>query len=76
VGAITNENGRDVTIDFSFLEPEKKYVAKIFKDGADADWKTNPYPVTIEEQEINDATVATLTLAPGGGAAIWIKALK
>jgi alpha-glucosidase len=73
VGAITNEKGRDIQVDFSFLDPNKKYTAKIFKDAPGADWETNPYPVTIEEKEVNADSVIDLTLAPGGGAAIWLK---
>jgi alpha-glucosidase len=73
VGAITDENGRDVQVDFSFLEPGRTYTAKIYKDGDGADWETNPYPVTIEEQPVDAASVLDLKLAPGGGAALWIR---
>ena len=42
VGAITNENGRNAVIPLDFLDKDKKYVATIYADGADADWKLNP----------------------------------
>ncbi|MDR3286826.1 MAG: glycoside hydrolase family 97 protein [Prevotellaceae bacterium] len=74
MGAITNAAARNVKVDFSFLEDGKKYKAKIFKDAPDADWKTNPYAIIIEEQEIDATTVIDLNLASGGGTAIWIKA--
>lgn len=74
LGAITDEEARTVAIDFSFLEKGKTYIAQIYKDAADSDWKTNPYPVIIEEQEINSETIMELFLAPGGGTAIRIKA--
>jgi alpha-glucosidase len=73
LGAITDENSRTVKVDFSFLDTGKTYKVKIFKDAPDSDWKTNPYPVVIEEQEVNSQTVLDLYLAPGGGAAIRIK---
>jgi alpha-glucosidase len=73
LGAITDENARTVKVDFSFLNPGKTYKAKIFKDAADSDWKTNPYPVVIEEQEITSESVLELYLAPGGGTAIQIQ---
>jgi alpha-glucosidase len=72
VGAITDENSRNLSVDLSFLEKGKTYVAKIFRDAADADWKTNPYPVVIEDKEVNACTTLDLYLAPGGGAAVWI----
>ncbi|MDR2650921.1 MAG: glycoside hydrolase family 97 protein [Prevotellaceae bacterium] len=74
LGAITDENARNLKIDFSFLDKNKKYIAKIFKDAPDADWKTNPNAIVIEEQEINADTIMDLYLAAGGGTAIWIKA--
>ncbi|MDR0830644.1 MAG: glycoside hydrolase family 97 protein [Prevotellaceae bacterium] len=73
IGAITDENARDIKIDFSFLDKDKKYVAKIFKDGAKADYKTNPYPVEISEQEVDYQTVLDLHLATSGGAAIQLR---
>ncbi|MDR1527255.1 MAG: glycoside hydrolase family 97 protein [Dysgonamonadaceae bacterium] len=74
IGAITDENVRDIKIDLSFLDKDKKYTAKIFKDGANADWKTNPYPVEIVEEEVDNHTILDLHLAASGGAAIWVKA--
>ena len=75
LGAITNENSRNLKVDFSFLDTDKKYQARIFRDAPDSDWKTNPYNVVIEEQEITSDSVMDLHLAPGGGTAIWIKSL-
>ncbi|MDR2058142.1 MAG: glycoside hydrolase family 97 protein [Dysgonamonadaceae bacterium] len=76
LGAITDENARNLKVDLSFLEEGKTYMAKLFCDAADSDWKTNPYPVVIEEKEVNTETVLDLFLAPGGGTAIWIKNKK
>jgi alpha-glucosidase len=75
LGAITDENARTVSVDLSFLDTGKTYKAKIFRDAADSDWKTNPYPVVIEEQEVTSESVLELYLAPGGGTAIRIQAL-
>ncbi|MDR1552651.1 MAG: glycoside hydrolase family 97 protein [Prevotellaceae bacterium] len=74
LGAITDENARNLKSDFSFLDKDKKYMAKIFKDAPDADWQTNPDAVVIEEIEIDSDTIMDLYLAAGGGIAIWIKA--
>jgi len=73
LGAITNENSRNVTLNLGFLEKGQKYMAKIFRDAPDADWKTNPYPVVIEEKEVTSESVLDLYLAPGGGAAVQLR---
>ena len=75
VGAITDENQRNHKLKLDFLVAGKKYKAKIFKDAPDADWKTNPYPVVIEEAEVDASSVIDLYLAPGGGTAISMKEL-
>lgn len=75
VGAITDENPRSLKFNPGFLKQGKKYKAKIFKDAPGADWKTNPYPVVIEETEVDATSVIDLYLAPGGGTAIILKEL-
>jgi len=70
VGSITDENGRVITIDFSFLGPDTKYNAVIYKDGKDADWDKNPTSIEIEKMVIGNKTVKSFELAPGGGLAI------
>ncbi|GHT62458.1 alpha-glucosidase [Bacteroidia bacterium] len=73
IGAITDENARNLKLTLSFLEIGKKYKAKIFKDTPESDWKTNPYLYLIEEQEVSSDSTIDLYLAPGGGAAIQLK---
>lgn len=70
VGSITNADGRKLSLTLDFLDKDATYRAKIFKDGKDVDWKTNPYPVEIEEKEVNSDTVIDLNLATSGGTAI------
>jgi len=73
VGSITDENARKLNLSLSFLDKNTKYRAKVFKDGKLADYRTNPYPVDIEELEVTSNSTLTLNLAPGGGTAIIIK---
>lgn len=73
VGAITDENSRHLTLKLDFLKAGEKYKAKLFKDTPTSDWKTNPYPVSIEEKEVDSASSIDLYLAPGGGTAICLK---
>ncbi len=70
LGSITDESPRNFQVALTFLEPGRTYRATIYADGPHADWDTNPYAVTIFEQEVTSATVLSLKLAPGGGQAI------
>ncbi len=72
VGGITDENGRNETVNFDFLEDGTTYTARIYKDGPNAHWDTNPQDYAIEEMEVNKASKLDITLAPGGGFAISI----
>ncbi|TDX84132.1 glycoside hydrolase family 97 protein [Epilithonimonas xixisoli] len=70
LGSITNKDARTVKLDLKFLDANKKYKAKIFRDGKGADYETNPYPVIIEEKEVNSKTILSVDLARSGGVAI------
>ena len=70
LGAITDEQARELSIPLDFLEPGITYRAEIYRDGPDAHWKANPYPVTIEQRELKRGDALALPLAPGGGAAV------
>ena len=70
VGAITDEEPRQVEVDLSFLDGDGRYNAEIYADGADAHWESNPYSLSIEERPVTAADRLALQLAAGGGAAI------
>ncbi|MCD0467050.1 glycoside hydrolase family 97 protein [Flavobacterium sp. ENC] len=70
LGSITNSDARDLKVTLSFLDKNKEYEAEVYADGAGANYKTNPYPVTISKQKVNNKTVLTIKLAAGGGTAI------
>ena len=70
IGAITDENSRSTTIPLNFLDKGKKYVATIYKDADNADWKNNPEAYKIEKFIVDSATNLQLKLAKGGGVAI------
>lgn len=70
IGAVSDEQSRTITLDWSFL-PDGVFCAQIYRDAADADWKTNPYAMVIETREIrNTDAPMSLHLASGGGCAI------
>jgi hypothetical protein len=73
IGAIANENGRNANIPMDFLNKGKKYVATIYADADDADWKKNPEAYKITKFLVNAGTKLNVKLANGGGTAISIK---
>ena len=70
LGSITDENPIILGASLDFLTPDVLYVAEIYADGVDADWKTNPYPIAISKALVDSKMVMRLDLAPGGGQAI------
>src|SRR5213083_603110 len=73
LGAITDEQARTFDVPLTFLDPGTSYVADIYADGAGANWKTNPLPVTSAHRTVTRASHLRLVLAPGGGQAIRIR---
>lgn len=75
VGGITNENARDFTVDFSFLDKNRKYEATIYEDGKDADYVTNPQSYHIYKKTVTSKTKLPVHLVRSGGYAISLKPL-
>lgn len=76
LGSVTDEEARTLAIDLAFLDPQRHYLAEIYRDAENADWKTKPYAYAIEKREVDADTHLQLHLAPGGGQAIRFRALK
>ena len=71
IGAVTNEEAREITIPLAFLG-EGEWTATIYADAPDADWQTNPYATTIERRKVSASEELKIHLATGGGCAIRI----
>jgi len=72
-GILNNWNARDITLDFSFLGT-RNYQAEIFKDGMNAERDATDYK--RELILISPSTKINIHLAPGGGWAARIVAVK
>ena len=72
IGSATGDDARTAHISLSFLDPGCKYRAVIYKDGCDADWENNPYPVEIVQQDVTSDSVLDIDQARSGGTAIKI----
>ncbi len=73
VGSITNEEARTLELRLDFLDEGATYRAVIYEDGPTADFKRNPYEMTIRQQEVTCQSTLTLRLARSGGAGIRIE---
>ena len=76
VGSITNEEARQIDLPLTFLDAGATYRAVIYEDGPDADYETNPYPMTFRQEQVTSQTTLHLNLARSGGAAIRIEKMK
>jgi alpha-glucosidase len=72
VGAVSDENAREVKIKLDFLNPGN-YLMKSYSDGKDAHYINNPYSINIKEEKISANQEYQINLAPGGGFACEIK---
>ena len=75
VGSATDVDARDLSIDLSFLDKDREYMAEVYADGPGADFRSNPYPLMYQRIKVTYASSLRLHLAPSGGAAVRIKAL-
>src|SRR6218665_3569034 len=76
VGGVTDENPRDYTVDFSFLDKGKKYEATVYEDGKDADYINNPQSYKIYKKTVDSKTKLPIHLVRSGGYAISLKPIK
>ena len=72
VGCTASEHGHTSTVKFDFLDPGKKYIATVYADAKDADYKTNPQAYIIKKGVVKAKSQLKLTANAGGGYAISI----
>ncbi len=70
VGNVTGEKAHESVIRFDFLDPGKTYIATIYADAPDADYKTNPQAYTIRTMKCKSKTILKQKAVEGGGFAI------
>ncbi|SNR62666.1 glycoside hydrolase family 97 protein [Lutibacter flavus] len=76
VGGITDEEAREMEINFDFLSPNTTYKAVIYEDGENAHWDNNPTAINIRKIELTNQSKLIMKLAAGGGFAISLKPTK
>lgn len=72
VGSVAGEKGHTSNIVFDFLDAGKKYVATIYADTKDADYKKNPQAYEIRKVVVNNKSKLVQKSVPAGGFAISV----
>jgi len=70
VGAITNNEGRELSIPLDFLSKEKKFLINIYTDEEGSTTRTK---VKIKQRKVKSSDVIKIKLIASGGVALWIR---
>lgn len=70
VGGVTDEQARELTLDFAFLPKGKSYRAKIWRDGPGGGVGGDRFAMVVEEKTVTSATKLPVRMEAGGGFAI------
>jgi len=76
LGAVGDEQERRVDVSLNFLGQGHRYRAEIYRDSDDADYRTNPRGIVIEQRNVTAADRLAFRIAPGGGAAVRFVRIK
>jgi len=76
VGGITDENKREYTVDFSFLDTGRKYEVTVYEDGKEADYINNPQSYNIYKKTVTSKSKIKINMVRSGGFAISAKPVK
>lgn len=70
VGNVTGDRAHTSEISLDFLDPGKKYIARIYCDGNNADYKDNPQSYEIREVKCSAKSKLKIPCVAAGGFAI------
>lgn len=73
VGAITDEAARTFDLPLSFLTRGRPYMAEIYADGPNANWRDAPRDVAISRRAVTAESTLRIAMVPGGGEAVRIR---
>jgi alpha-glucosidase len=73
VGAVTDAQPRTLRLPLAFLDAGKRYLAEIYRDGDQADYRTaRRFDLVTETRSVGASDVLEVRMAPGGGQALRI----
>lgn len=71
IGAVTDGAARTLAVPLGFLDAGVRYVAEIYRDGDQADYRNaHRFDLVLERRTVSAADTLDVKLAPGGGQAI------
>jgi alpha-glucosidase len=71
LGAVTDEMRRTAGVTLDFLDAGKSYTAQIYRDGDDADYRTDKrHAIVAETRIVRRGDTLAIAMAPGGGYAV------
>ncbi|MUP38597.1 glycoside hydrolase family 97 protein [Labilibaculum sp. 44] len=76
IGAITDENTREIDLDLGFLDADKKYEATIYSDTDNTSLSDNPTEIKIFKMDVDCKTKLHVKMQNSGGQAIEIREAK
>lgn len=76
VGGVAGNNGHTSLLQLNFLDADKVYIATLYMDGPDADYKTKPQSYIIKSGVVDQATKLAIKSAPAGGFALSLIAVE
>ncbi len=71
VGAMTNNESRSITIDFSFLPTDETFAVEVYRDNVQTEQDAKA--IGYETIEVTSQAVLDFNLARGGGLAMYLK---
>lgn len=72
VGNVAGEKGHTANISLNFLDAGKKYIATIYSDAKDADYRKNPQAYEIRKVVVTNKSKLVQKSVPAGGFAVSI----
>ncbi|MBX7125291.1 MAG: glycoside hydrolase family 97 protein [Cyclobacteriaceae bacterium] len=76
LGAITDENARELNVKLDFLDDAVTYEATVYQDAPGADWDHHPELYQIRQVKVTRKSQLKVPLAPGGGCAVALRKIK
>ncbi|MXP45574.1 glycoside hydrolase family 97 protein [Allopontixanthobacter sediminis] len=67
IGGVTDSKQREAVIDLGFLEPGKRYIAEIWRDGPGGGIDGDRFAMVRERRTVTAGDTLTLTMESGGG---------
>jgi alpha-glucosidase len=75
IGGVNDADPREISAKLDFLDAGRTYTATIYRDGADADYRTERrHSIAYETRKVKKGDIINLRMAPAGGFAVRIAA--